>query len=134
MRAILLLLVALVGVYVGQKYLTPDPTRPALIHLPCIPIEVEMPALGKQPAGRTIKLPCPEAAAGIAGDTPIDDWATHGVSALFAVMALFLLIKYSEQQVVALFAVAVLATLFGRYIEPLQLPDFLSAAPLLPML
>lgn len=132
MRIILLLFVALIGIYVGQNYLAAAATPPGLVNLPCVPTEFRAPAIGKL-GERTIRLPCPENAGASTPVSSSDGLVIHLLCALFALFAIFLLLKHGNQQVTALFAVAVLATLFGRYIEPLQLPDFLSVAPLIRM-
>ena len=52
-----------------------------------------------------------------------EDATSHYVSAAFGILAAFLLLKRSDNNTVALFSIAVLSTLFGRYIGPITFLD-----------
>lgn len=54
-----------------------------------------------------------------------DSIYAHLISAVFAIFAGFLLVKKSENNVITLFSVAILSTIFGRYLGPLVIPSFL---------
>jgi hypothetical protein len=56
----------------------------------------------------------------------LPDWAGHVVSLAFGVLAIVLIFKKSDNNAILLFSLAILATLFGRYVGPLVLPDFLG--------
>ena len=49
----------------------------------------------------------------------------HLASLVFGVLAVVLLFKKSDSTAITLFSLAVLSTLFGRYVGPLILPAFI---------
>lgn len=65
------------------------------------------------------------AAAPAPGQSGLPEWAPHVISLAFGALAIVLVFKKSDNNAILLFALAVLATLFGRYVGPLVLPDFL---------
>jgi hypothetical protein len=59
------------------------------------------------------------------GAESADIMLSHLISATFGIFSAFLLVTKSENNAIALFSIAVLSTLFGRYVGPLVLPGFL---------
>ena len=104
MKIVLIILTVIVGFFVGYLFLASGGVK-----------TVSDPG---EPAVGTAGI---EAPLETGGDTMI----SHLLSAAFGIFAAFLLVTKSENNAITLFSIAVLSTLFGRYLGPLVLPSFL---------
>ncbi len=97
MRWLIIIVVVIVGFLIGAYFLAP-------------PLSLEETSAANAPTA----------------DTGLPDWAGHVISLAFGALAVVLIFKKSDNNAILLFSLAVLAALFGRYVGPLALPDFLG--------
>jgi hypothetical protein len=79
-----------------------------------------------QPQSRISLLDKPNADVAASPAPNSDETTAHVISAAFGLLAAYLLVTQSKNNVVVLFSIAILSALFGRYLGPLTLPDFLQ--------